>query len=704
MQEKVSKKHGPTNIPLRSRSSVKMIQAENYYSLITCSCGSASRKWKRTIQLPDAYYRTPITEAQKPYRSFQPLYQKDVMRSVKFVPRCLIVLFTRNWKISFQTVSSCTCASSSYFFKPFCNLLNLLQVNMAGRALATDQVKIWAETMGIHNLSEETADFVAACVSQKVSAIVDRANKNANMCRRMKILKTDVDNAMQFLNLEPTVDSGVVDYIPIRGVSGVGGKTLFVHDDKDRDLLSTTKKPAGPAPPEVTLRQHWLAIEGKMPSVPENPPAQNKDEQKAKATNPLQARTVATERAIRKSQFMGIKDLSTSELSSEQQQYYKDVTEAVIGNIEEKRREALSSLEHDPGLHALIPRLAVFISEGVKVNVVQQNLALLIYVMRMVKALLDNQMLYLQPYLHLIIPAITSCIVSRTLCVRPEADNHWALRGFASRILASISRTYDTPTSRLSQRLIQVFKDCLDDESTALSTRFGAYSALIELGNEAIALMVVPRIKHEAEALRAYLNQANTNAADKRSAEQIREKLVTKLAEYCYKVKPHMDKLDDFRAEFGPILAQPIFDQVMKERLKDPSRARSPPKPANQMQSPHSVGGHHIGSPRVPAAPSPSSSLTGAISPYPPLQQQPGAPSPNNPFFARPSPSYPRPTTPGSSSSSSSQLSMTERPSFQAPPVSGNSIGYYTEMGPQSQQNYQVNYEGPRQEDGFSSS
>ena len=165
-----------------------------------------------------------------------------------------------------------------------------------------------------------------------------------------------------------------------------------------------------------------------------------------------------------------------------------------------------------------------------------------------------------------------------------------------------------------------------------------------------------------------------------------------------------MDKLDDFRAEFGPILAQPIFDQMMKERLKDPSRSRSPSKPINQMQSPHSVGGHHSGSPRIPAASSPVPSLTGAVSPYPP-PQQPAAPSPSNSFFARPSPSYPRPTTPGSSSSSSSQLSnMAERPSFQTPPVNPTPTGYYTEMGPQSSQNYQVNYEAPRQEDGFSSS
>jgi transcription initiation factor TFIID subunit 6 len=42
--------------------------------------------------------------------------------------------------------------------------------------------------------------------------------------------------------------------------------------------------------------------------------------------------------------------------------------------------------------------MCTFIAEGVKVNVVQNNLALLIYLMRMVKALLDNQSLYLEKY------------------------------------------------------------------------------------------------------------------------------------------------------------------------------------------------------------------------------------------------------------------------------------------------------------------
>lgn len=66
-------------------------------------------------------------------------------------------------------------------------------------------------------------------------------------------------------------------------------------------------------------------------------------------------------------------------------------------------QEALQSLSCDPGLHEMLPRMCTFIIEGVRVNVVQNNLALLIYLMRMVKALLDNQSLYLEKYVRFFI-------------------------------------------------------------------------------------------------------------------------------------------------------------------------------------------------------------------------------------------------------------------------------------------------------------
>lgn len=107
---------------------------------------------------------------------------------------------------------------------------------------------------------------------------------------------------------------------------------------------------------------------------------------------------------LRNIETVQIKQLATHELSVEQQLYYKEITEACVGSDEARRAEALQSIASDPGLHEMLPRMCTFIIEGVRVNVVQNNLALLIYLMRMVKALLDNQSLFLEKYVSNIIP------------------------------------------------------------------------------------------------------------------------------------------------------------------------------------------------------------------------------------------------------------------------------------------------------------
>lgn len=83
-----------------------------------------------------------------------------------------------------------------------------------------------------------------------------------------------------------------------------------------------------------------------------------------------------------------IKSLIPHDLSIEQQIYFKEITESCVGSDEDKRtvrvyfkltfitffliykrsfdfQEALNSLSLDPGLHQLLPRFILFISEGV---------------------------------------------------------------------------------------------------------------------------------------------------------------------------------------------------------------------------------------------------------------------------------------------------------------------------------------------------
>jgi len=170
----------------------------------------------------------------------------------------------------------------------------------------------------------------------------------------------------------------------------------------------------------------------------------------------------------------------------------------------------------------MLPKLCTFIAEGVRVNVVQFNLALLIYLMRMVKALLENQTLYLEKYLHELIPSVATCIVSKQLCLRPEADNHWALRDFAAKLIAQICKNYTTSTNNIQTRISQVFASSLAQEKTPLSSIYGAIAGLSEMGPEVIKALIIPKIKDISTRLEFILEGVGHTQADKTSAQKIK--------------------------------------------------------------------------------------------------------------------------------------------------------------------------------------
>ncbi|VDM37187.1 unnamed protein product [Hydatigera taeniaeformis] len=71
-------------------------------------------------------------------------------------------------------------------------------------------------------------------------------------------------------------------------------------------------------------------------------------------------------------------------------------------------------------------------------NAINSNLAILIYLVRLTKALVDNPNVSLKAYLQNLVPGIITCSLCRQVCAKPITDNHWALRDFAAKQLVAI--------------------------------------------------------------------------------------------------------------------------------------------------------------------------------------------------------------------------------------------------------------------------
>jgi transcription initiation factor TFIID subunit 6 len=269
--------------------------------------------------------------------------------------------------------------------------------------------QVIAESIGIAMLQDNAAKELADDVSLKIKQIVQDAAKFMHHAKRTKLCLSDIDHALKIRNIEPQYGFVTPDFIPFRFASG-GGRELHFAEEKEIDLTEIIQAVPPKIPLEISLRAHWLCVDGVQPTVPENPPPLSKETQAQDSVNPVRKLdkvnlkdttgkpTIGKAHKLKNVETVHVKQLATHELSVEQQLYYKEITEACVGSDEARRAEALQSLACDPGLHEMLPRMCTFIAEGVKVNVVQNNLALLIYLMRMVRALLDNPALYLEKY------------------------------------------------------------------------------------------------------------------------------------------------------------------------------------------------------------------------------------------------------------------------------------------------------------------
>ncbi|EDW83763.2 uncharacterized protein Dwil_GK13782 [Drosophila willistoni] len=188
-------------------------------------------------------------------------------------------------------------------------------------------------------------------------------------------------------------------------------------------------------------------------------------------------------------------------LSREQLGLYKLITAASLGKSENKRRRALQTLTNDPALNDLLPALCLFISNAVNVNVVKLNMSKLLYLMRMVRALVANSSLCLQRCLHQLIPAVLTCLLTRQ--DDPFPADHWALREYSGNIIAEIVWHFDNPSNGILPRVIGIYNQAL--QKLPLTTVYGAVIGLGKLGNYVVRAYLVPQIAFISSRIEPHL-------------------------------------------------------------------------------------------------------------------------------------------------------------------------------------------------------
>ncbi|VDN98284.1 unnamed protein product [Rodentolepis nana] len=194
---------------------------------------------------------------------------------------------------------------------------------------------------------------------------------------------------------------------------------------------------------------------------------------------------------------------------------YRDICGACIGGSEESRREALEQIVKSAKSKHQNKQLLAFISESVRLNVLQARMGNLLNLMRIVKTLVNSTSI--PPDYHLfdiILSCITCCVGEYAFKDTSNEDLHWQVREFSSMQLFNICEKYEPHCKYLTDFILdeidQTFKSWLDCPvgQTSISRLAGIYGILFcfkKFGFKRLHQFVFPRMPKLCEHLNANL-------------------------------------------------------------------------------------------------------------------------------------------------------------------------------------------------------
>ncbi|KAG2049088.1 TAF-domain-containing protein [Suillus hirtellus] len=363
----------------------------------------------------------------------------------------------------------------------------------------SDSVRDVAESLGIANLSETVASSLASDVEYRIHQVIEEASRFMRHARRTTITTSDIDQALRVLNIEPLYGHNPHNppvfrrALPFPNAANVG--PVYFVEDEEIDFDRVLREEKITLPKGVSWTAHWLAVEGVQPLIPENPPAIPKDVDQEMTKSPPQANGAfpltppSESRSTVKKQQQQQQQLVKQVLSRELQLYYTRLTASLLPPTADstKRTAALASLRNDAGLQALLPYLIRWVGEGVVTALKEgaqteadgRSLEVLLDV---VSAILENNTLFIEPYLHQLLPAILSTLLHSTL--PPSHTTH--LRTSAAQTLSRLLTQHSTTYPSLSPRIMKTLLVALISADKSKGTREGAIRGLVGIGKEAV--------------------------------------------------------------------------------------------------------------------------------------------------------------------------------------------------------------------------
>lgn len=422
-----------------------------------------------------------------------------------------------------------------------------------------DTVKDVAESIGISQLDDDVAKVLALDIEYRIHEVIQEAIKFMRHAKRTILTVSDIGHALRVLNVEPLY--GYHAFRPVRfGESRLehGQPPLYYLEDEDIEFDKIIHAPLPKVPRDITYSVHWLAIEGVQPAIPQNPSLSDTPTADKKGRQGLNTSSWTVPNP---SMGTEVKHLVKHVISKELQLYFERINSAILDEQNERLRSAaLSSLRQDSGLHQLLPYFVSLVAEKITHNL--KHLFTLNMMMQMTWALFDNTNLFIEPYLHQIIPSTLTCLVAKKLGDNAASQEHYALRDFAASLLGLICQRFGDVYHTLKPRITRTLLKAFLDNKKPFTTHYGAIIGLTTMGKEVIRVLILPNIKLYELLIKDEINSTEPT---------LKKMEATKCLEALLKALRIMSKDETFEILTTPNKTHETLDETFQDKLTEVS-------------------------------------------------------------------------------------------------------------------------------------
>lgn len=347
-----------------------------------------------------------------------------------------------------------------------------------------ETLKAFGQSKGIVNIDDDALRILSLDLEYRIKELCQEASKFMVASHRTKLNIGDVNNALISRNVEPLFGYESNDTLVFRGLPA----GFYCVPDEEIDLDEYLERPLPKIPLRPYIQSHWLAIEGVQPPIQQNPILIERPAPKQDSLSIYQ-------------EDLELKQQNRHLLTKELSMYF----EKILQTIESDPKTAISCLLNETGIQQLVPYFLHHFKLEIRKNYESDDARGVI--INMYGSLLKNKYIFIDPYLHEILPPLLSCAIGKSVSDEARADASYLVKY----VFDVFGPKYKSLTPRIVSFLLKVWLDVSKPEVV----QYGALYCLSTLSENVTKEFIIPNIEKYTsgyESVQKLLDDIKDNA------------------------------------------------------------------------------------------------------------------------------------------------------------------------------------------------